>query len=167
MEKIKVFVTVGAQLPFDRLVGWCIQLSEKYSHMMDFSFQVVDKSDLHSMSPKWAELMNKNEFYEEFVNADIIVSHAGMGNILSAIEFSKPIMVVPRLSAFGEHRNDHQLDTVEYLKNYSDGVVISGKSSEDIESFLMTFVNNGKSGVSKKLHNILSENVEKWILKNI
>ena len=34
-----------------------------------------------------------------------------MGSILSACEMGKPIVLMPRRAAYGEHRNDHQLDT--------------------------------------------------------
>jgi UDP-N-acetylglucosamine transferase subunit ALG13 len=45
--------------------------------------------------------------------ADAIVAHAGMGTIISALEFGKPLLVMPRLASLGEHRNDHQLATAE------------------------------------------------------
>lgn len=34
-----------------------------------------------------------------------------MGSILSARALGKPILLMPRRAALGEHRNDHQLDT--------------------------------------------------------
>ena len=40
-----------------------------------------------------------------------IVAHAGMGTILTALEIGKPLLVMPRRAALGEHRNDHQLAT--------------------------------------------------------
>ena len=35
-----------------------------------------------------------------------------MGTILTALELGKPLLVMPRRAALGEHRNDHQLATV-------------------------------------------------------
>ena len=46
-------------------------------------------------------------------DADAIVAHAGMGTILSALELGKPLLVMPRVAALGEHRNDHQLATAK------------------------------------------------------
>ncbi len=43
--------------------------------------------------------------------ATAIVAHAGMGTILTALEMGKPLLVMPRRAALGEHRNDHQLAT--------------------------------------------------------
>jgi UDP-N-acetylglucosamine transferase subunit ALG13 len=45
------------------------------------------------------------------MNAEVIVSHAGMGAILSAGMLGKPLIMMPRRHALGEHRNDHQMAT--------------------------------------------------------
>lgn len=47
--------------------------------------------------------------------AEVIVAHAGMGTILTAMDYQKPIIVMPRLARLGEHRNDHQVDTAKRL----------------------------------------------------
>jgi UDP-N-acetylglucosamine transferase subunit ALG13 len=36
-----------------------------------------------------------------------------MGTILSALQWEKPILVMPRLASLGEQRNDHQLATAK------------------------------------------------------
>ena len=41
----------------------------------------------------------------------MVIAHAGMGTILSALKQDKPIIVVPRLASMKEHRNDHQMAT--------------------------------------------------------
>ena len=41
-----------------------------------------------------------------------------MGTILTGLDLGKPVVVVPRLAACGEHRNDHQLATVEKLQRF-------------------------------------------------
>ncbi|HUQ96914.1 MAG TPA: glycosyltransferase, partial [Chitinophagaceae bacterium] len=51
-----------------------------------------------------------------FNKASLIVSHAGMGNIISALEREKPILVLPRLAQYGEHRNDHQMATAKVFE---------------------------------------------------
>ena len=43
-----------------------------------------------------------------------------MGSIITAIDNNKPIVIMPRLHKYGEHRNDHQLATAHkfrYFKN--------------------------------------------------
>ena len=53
---------------------------------------------------------------QSLVKASLIISHAGMGTILSALQKDKPIIVFPRIAALGEHRNEHQLATARKLK---------------------------------------------------
>ncbi len=50
-----------------------------------------------------------------FRQADLIVSHAGMGSILTALRYLKPIVVMPRRASLWEHRNEHQLATAKWL----------------------------------------------------
>lgn len=45
----------------------------------------------------------------------MIVAHAGMGTILSALRYGKPILVMPRRASLGEQRNEHQLATASHL----------------------------------------------------
>jgi UDP-N-acetylglucosamine transferase subunit ALG13 len=47
--------------------------------------------------------------------ADVVVSHAGTGSALTALEAGKWPMLVPRRRSFGEHIDDHQLQIVGEL----------------------------------------------------
>lgn len=55
------------------------------------------------------------EFETYLKSCRCIISHAGIGTILNAQKFQKPIILVPRLARFKEHRNDHQLATCKTL----------------------------------------------------
>ena len=57
------------------------------------------------------------EQFEEYIEkADIIICHAGVGTILTALEKGKKIVAAARLKEYGEHVNDHQL---QILENFS------------------------------------------------
>lgn len=54
--------------------------------------------------------------YVELVRAcDLVVGHAGMGTVLTALEFRKPMVLMPRRHALRETRNDHQVATLRWL----------------------------------------------------
>ncbi len=55
--------------------------------------------------------LSPQEFTRRIREADVIVSHAGMGSILSGLRAGKPILVFPRREAEGETRSDHQVAT--------------------------------------------------------
>ena len=50
--------------------------------------------------------MRPSEFEAVLREASVIVAHAGIGTVLKAYKYRKPIILVPRQAAFGEHRND-------------------------------------------------------------
>jgi UDP-N-acetylglucosamine transferase subunit ALG13 len=45
----------------------------------------------------------------------VVISHAGIGTILSALHYEKPILVIPKLASLGEHRNEHQTATARRM----------------------------------------------------
>ncbi|MEM6691141.1 MAG: glycosyltransferase, partial [Planctomycetota bacterium] len=62
----------------------------------------------------------------------LVVSHAGIGSILTALTFQKPIVVFPRHASLGEHRNDHQLSTARRFRNRP-GVTVVNNPEELFE----------------------------------
>ena len=104
-----IFVTVGTQLTFDRLIravdDWAGQRgrSDVFAQIGPSAYKARHIQAMPFVSPK--------ECLEKMRQADAIVAHAGMGSIIGALELGKPIVVMPRLARLGEHRNDHQLAT--------------------------------------------------------
>jgi UDP-N-acetylglucosamine transferase subunit ALG13 len=56
------------------------------------------------------------EFKRLIEEAQIVVSHAGIGSIISALEAAKPIVVMPRRAQLREQRNDHQVATAKHFE---------------------------------------------------
>ena len=108
-----IFVTVGGQLPFDRLVHAVDQWASQH-HRTDV-FAQIGNSPNPPTHIEWQRLLPPPDFQSKARGAEVIVAHAGMGSILTALEFGKPIIVVPRRAHLGEHRNDHQWATVKHL----------------------------------------------------
>ncbi len=104
-----IFIVVGTQQPFDRLVKSVDNWSST-SGNNDIIAQIAD-ANYKPTNFKWFDYIPMKEFNELFLKADLIVAHAGMGTIISALQYQKPIIVMPRLASFREHRNDHQLAT--------------------------------------------------------
>lgn len=62
------------------------------------------------------------ERYQE--QADLIITHGGVGSIISSIKRGKKVIAVPRLHKYHEHVNDHQTQIIENfsIKNYIIGI---------------------------------------------
>jgi UDP-N-acetylglucosamine transferase subunit ALG13 len=110
-----IFVTVGTDGPFDRL----IQLVDRWAGKTGASdvFAQIGRSKLQPSNIQCATFLEAPEFARYFQSATVIVSHAGMGTILTALHHRKPVIVMPRLASLGEQRNDHQLATARHLAN--------------------------------------------------
>lgn len=108
-----IFVTVGANTPFDRLVR-CVD-EWAASRGDEDVFAQIGRSDYRPAHLRWTELLSPGDFRETLERASVIVAHAGMGTILSALEVGIPILVMPRNAALREMRTDHQFATARRL----------------------------------------------------
>lgn len=110
-----IFVTVGTDThAFDRLLKEVDRLvrEEKIKE------KVVAQAGNSTYKPQNYEYFKfeSSERLESLLNdSSLIISHAGVGNIISALSKSKPLVLVPRLAAFGEHTDDHQMEIAEQL----------------------------------------------------
>lgn len=111
----KIFVTVGTDLPFDRLIGaidaWAAN-NPNYSILAQ-----IGNSDTIPEHMKYQRFVEPNEYKSIFSDSDLIISHAGMGTILTSLRYQKPLIVIPRKASLNEHRNEHQLATAKYLQS--------------------------------------------------
>lgn len=121
-----IFVTVGTQLPFPRLID-----------AMDALAPLLDEPVVAQVGPEpggWSNIeqapsLTPDQFEATFTDARIVVAHAGIGTILSAKRFGKPLVLAPRRHALGEHRNDHQLATAKAVEGLI-GVHIAWEMAE-------------------------------------
>ena len=109
-----IFVTIGTQLPFDRLIK---ALDEWNASAQKDIFAQIGKGKYHPKYMKYTSYLEPTEFQSYFSEANIIISHAGMGTIISSLMQQKTVIVLPRRSELGEHRNNHQMATCKKFQN--------------------------------------------------
>ena len=121
-----IFVTVGSQLAFDRLVSavddWAANRPD-----VDVFGQVGDtnRPPAHFES---VSTMSPEEYQRRFMEADLIVGHAGMGTIIAALEHCKPLLMMPRLGSLKESRNDNQVGTARHFRGFASFEVVESES---------------------------------------
>jgi len=108
-----IFVAVGTQMHFDRLVAAVDEWAGSINN--EEVFAQVGPSLYQASNIQTRPFITPEEFRKYVEQARFIVSHAGMGTILTALELGKRVAVMPRRSDLGEHRNDHQLATAKYF----------------------------------------------------
>jgi len=102
-----IFLTVGTQFPFDRLVKAVDELVGRNGFDEQIFAQIGDSS-YQPRNFKAIQLLEKKVFDKHISEASCIVSHAGMGTITMALDNNKPLLVMPRSKKYGEVVNDHQ-----------------------------------------------------------
>lgn len=124
-----ILLSVGTQLPFDRLVravdGWALANSRT-----DIVGQ-IGPSQYRPQAIRAFDFLDHGHFRTLQSDCSVMVSHAGMGSIITAMEMGKPIILLARDHRLGEHRNAHQTSTLRhfaklpgvYAAEDADGVV--------------------------------------------
>lgn len=108
-----IFVTVGTDLPFDRMVKLVDEWAREQRRKDVFA--QIGRTTWKPSYIQYTNFIDPAEFGKRFNEASTIVAHAGMGTILNALHYGKPILVMPRRASLGEHRNEHQLATAKHL----------------------------------------------------
>ena len=114
-----IFLTIGTHEPFDRLIravdDWCGRRPGRQE-----LFGQITEPRSGSYRPQhfeWVSRLTPTEYSDRVRQSDLIVSHAGMGSIITALHGGKPIVVMPRRGHLHETRNDHQFTTVKMLRD--------------------------------------------------
>jgi UDP-N-acetylglucosamine transferase subunit ALG13 len=108
-----IFVTVGAQMPFDRLVGAVDEWAARCGRADVFA--QIGNTLRRPRHIQWSPFLAPGAFRAHVQQSSLVIAHAGMGSILTALELGKPILVMPRRGALLETRNDHQVATAHHF----------------------------------------------------
>jgi UDP-N-acetylglucosamine transferase subunit ALG13 len=123
-----IFVTVGGQMPFDRLV----RAVDEWAGATGRSdvFAQIGPAKFKPRHIEFASLLSPDEFRQHVSECSEIVGHAGMGTILTALELGKPLLVLPRLARLNETRSDHQKATAKHFQ--SAGLVLAAADETEL-----------------------------------
>ena len=105
-----IFLTVGTQFPFDRLVRTIDEIAGQGLFDDEVWAQIGQTSYKTNNFKKSVEFLDKHLFDQWMQRASKVISHAGIGSISMALNGAKPLLVMPRLRGYDEVVNNHQLD---------------------------------------------------------
>ena len=110
-----IFVTVGTQLPFERLVSamdrWCGAQAPPPDVLAQVGGGRLDYPSLRCVRS-----LDAAAYAEAIAGARLVVAHAGTGSILTALDRGVPVIIMPRDDRVNEHRDDHQIQTARQLE---------------------------------------------------
>lgn len=111
-----ILVTVGThRMPFDRLL---VAVDEAHRDGCFGRHEVVVQSGAcrhRCRDLRQVPYLPGEEFDVHLDRADIVISHGGIGTVLTALRLRKHVIAIPRLRRFAEHNNDHQMQVCAEL----------------------------------------------------
>ncbi|MBQ3511134.1 MAG: GtrA family protein [Bacilli bacterium] len=166
-----IFVTLGTQdKDFSRLLKAIDKEIEKGTIKEKVIVQ-AGHTKYESKNMEIFDLIPTDEFNEIIEKCDLIITHGGVGNILSAIKKNKPVIAAARLKKFKEHTNDHQKQIIgEFTKQ---GYILElrdfgkvGKMIEKAKTFkAKKFKSNTKNMIKLIEDYIEEDNHTSWFNK--
>ena len=146
-----IFVTVGThQQPFERLLDGIGGMPAE---------NLVVQYGYGASPPGVARaepFMPYVEMVRCFEQAERVVTHAGVGSILSARRSGHVPVVVPRLKRHGEHVDDHQLELTRALADSGHVIAVLDVTALS-EAVASAPARGAPSGTSGSLHAALRE----------
>ena len=125
-----ILVTLGTQdKSFDRLLK-AVDKEIENGNIKDEVIVQAGYTKYESKNMKVFDYVEEEDFKEYVKKCDLMITHAGVGAILNAMENGKKIIVAPRLSKYKEHNNDHQIEIAEEFEK--EGYVIYLKKMKDL-----------------------------------
>jgi UDP-N-acetylglucosamine--N-acetylmuramyl-(pentapeptide) pyrophosphoryl-undecaprenol N-acetylglucosamine transferase len=105
-EPIRIFVTLGTIRPyrFDALINNVTEIIGD-GYTVRWQLGVTARQDLPGLV---ATEISNEDMVAWMEWCDVLITHAGVGTVLQALELGKRPVVVPRRSARREHVDDHQ-----------------------------------------------------------
>ena len=108
-----ILVTLGTQdKNFNRLLD-AIQREIDNGNIKDKVVVQAGTTKYVSKDMEIFDLIDRDKFNELMSECDLLITHGGVGSILTGLKNNKKILAVPRLAKYNEHINDHQKQIIE------------------------------------------------------
>jgi UDP-N-acetylglucosamine transferase subunit ALG13 len=124
-----IFITLGThEQPFDRALDLVATLARRDKVLVQHG-ATLPRPELSGV--EWSEYLDWDPLTARMRDADLVITHAGVGSAVTAIRAGKKPVLVPRLARYGEHVDDHQLQLAERLAEFGLAVVCTPETEVD------------------------------------
>ncbi|GAB2538393.1 PssE/Cps14G family polysaccharide biosynthesis glycosyltransferase [Gracilibacillus alcaliphilus] len=129
-----ILVTLGThELPFTRL----LQEVERCKQTVLQSEDIIVQAGHTAYSSNYMQIHRFFHFDEMealYEKADLLITHAGTGSVISGLRKNKVVIAAPRLHKFGEHNDDHQLQLVDVFE--AAGHILAFREGDRLENII-------------------------------
>ncbi len=161
-----IFVTTGTQAPFNRLV----KVMDALAPELGGEEIIVQASGVNfeTKNVRVVGFLHPVEYSRIIDEARLIISHAGMGSIVSALTKGKQIIVIPRKAELGEHRDNHQVDSAKKMEalGYVPVAYDEDQLKSKIINMLMKDAGNEEAMIGEYASNSLVDSIRGFMLSS-
>lgn len=156
-----ILVTLGTQ---DKKFYRLLEAVQKQIDEGNITDRVVVQagcsSDFKSNDMEVFDLIPMDEFDKLIGECDILITHGGVGSIITGLKKNKKVIAAARLLKYGEHTNDHQIQIIE---NFSkEGYILQLDNFDNLSQVL-----EKAKDFNPKKYKSNTKNMIKLIEKNI
>jgi UDP-N-acetylglucosamine transferase subunit ALG13 len=130
-----ILVTLGTQdKPFKRLLE-AIQKQIDKGNIREKVVVQAGSTKYQSDDMEIFDLVPVDQFKKLIAQADLIITHGGVGSIMDGIKNNKRILAAPRLKKYNEHVNDHQIQIIDAF--YKMGYILPLKDFSKLDKLIV------------------------------
>ena len=130
-----ILVTLGTQdKQFYRLLDAVQKQIDKKVIKDRVVVQAGCSSDFKSNDMEIFDLIPMDEYDKLIEECDVLITHGGVGTVITGLKNDKKVIAAARLEKYGEHVNDHQLQIIENFAN--SGYILSLDNFDELDKVL-------------------------------
>lgn len=121
-------------------------------------------SNFKSKNMEIFDLIPMDEFDKLISECDILITHGGVGSIITGIKNNKKVIAAARLCKYGEHVNDHQLQIIDNFEK--SGYIKSLNNFDELDKVILSlekFKPKKYRSNTKKFNNNLKNIIEGYL----
>lgn len=130
-----ILVTLGTQ---DKKFTRLLEAVQKQINNKKIKDRVVVQAgcttDFKSNDMEIFDLIPMDEINTLISECDLLITHGGVGSIITGLKNNKKVIAAARLKEYEEHENDHQLQIIENFSN--EGYILSLNDFEKLDIVL-------------------------------
>ena len=130
-----ILITLGTQdKPFYRLLEAVQKQIDNKVIKEKVIVQAGISCNFKSNDMEIFDLIPMEQFDDLIKSCDLLITHGGVGSIITGLKNDKKVIAAARLEKYKEHTNDHQLQIIENFSN--DGYILGLDNFDELDKVL-------------------------------
>ena len=129
-----ILVTLGTQ---DKSFKRLLEAIDKQVELGNIKDKIVVQAGCTKYESKNMEIFDlipMEKFDDLIKSCDLLITHGGVGSIITGLKNNKTVIAAARLEKYKEHTNDHQLQIIENFSN--DGYILGLDNFDELDKVL-------------------------------